>query len=354
MKEINPNQIKKSQIVVGIPSYNEADSISNVVKQVDQGLVKYFKDIPAVIINSDNDSSDGTGDVFLNIKTETPKIYISTPPGVKGKGNNFKNLFLKIKELGTQSAMVVDADLKSITPEWVKCLISPIRNGYDYLTPVYYRDKYDASITNHLCYPMLYGLLRYDIRQPIGGDFGFSDKMVDYWLNLEWTEEVKQFGIDIFMTLNAIKSGYKLGEVNLGSKIHKVSTPKLDSMFLEVSGSLFQFLSENRNLWKKETEIQKPPLVSSLSQKVEYPVSDEIEEKHPQLDSLSWVKEVCRLFDDYCNNANKKEILISLRSLFLARRNAFIEEIRDKKYEDLEKIVQKEVIEMISCLSRLW
>jgi len=351
MKEINPNKIKKSEIVVGVPSYNEADSISNVIKKIDQGLVKYFGDKPAVIINSDNNSSDGTSEIFLKLKTKTSKIYISTPPGVKGKGNNFKNLFLKMKELGASAAMVVDADLKSITPEWVKCLISPIRSGYDYITPVYYRDKYDASITNHLCYPILYGFLRYDIRQPIGGDFGFSNKMVDYWLSLEWTEEVKKFGIDIFMTLNAIKFGGKLGQADLGFKIHKISAPKLDNMFLEVVGSLFQFLSENENLWKKEMEIQKPPLVCSLSKKMEYSMTggnDEIKKKSFQIDSISWAKEVHRLFNAYRKSADKKTVLISLRSLFFARRNTFIEEIRDKNYDDLEKVIKNEARHMMS------
>ena len=37
--------------------------------------------------------ADGTKEAFLNTPTKTPKIYISTAPGVKGKGNNFNNLF---------------------------------------------------------------------------------------------------------------------------------------------------------------------------------------------------------------------------------------------------------------------
>lgn len=386
LKEINPNKIKNCEIIVGIPSYNEADSISNVVKRVDEGLVKYFSDKSAVIINSDNNSSDGTGEVFLGIKTKTPKIYISTPPGVKGKGNNFRNLFLKMKKLGAGAAMVVDADLKSITPEWTKCLISPIIDGHDYITPVYERDKYDGSITNHLCHPMVYGLLGYDIYQPIGGDFGFSGKMADYWLKQEWTEEIKRFGIDIFMTLNAIKFGGKLGQADLGFKIHKVSAPKLNDMFLEVTGSLFSFLSENENLWKKEIKIQKPPLVCGVSDKggfflkdfnqkertddkneeinakialefkenygvIKSFVSKEIcaefervflEEKSFRADGRLWAKAVYCLLSAYKDSANKNTVLILLRVLFFARRNVFIEEIRGKSYNDLERIVQKE------------
>ena len=68
MEEINSDKIEKAEIAVGIPSLNEADSISYVVKQVDAGLQKYFKNKKAVIINADNNSPDKTGRVFCSSK----------------------------------------------------------------------------------------------------------------------------------------------------------------------------------------------------------------------------------------------------------------------------------------------
>ena len=52
-------------LVVGIPSYNEADNIGFVVEQVAQGLEKYYPHLNTAIINSDNSSQDGTKNVFL-------------------------------------------------------------------------------------------------------------------------------------------------------------------------------------------------------------------------------------------------------------------------------------------------
>ena len=96
----DPEQINQAEIVVGIPSYNEADSIAFVVKQIDEGLRKYFPKKSAVIINVDNNSQDGTKEVFLGTKTTTSKVYLSTRADIKGKGNNFYNLFNFIKERG--------------------------------------------------------------------------------------------------------------------------------------------------------------------------------------------------------------------------------------------------------------
>ncbi|MEJ2068150.1 MAG: glycosyltransferase, partial [Deltaproteobacteria bacterium] len=79
--EENPAQIKRADVVVGIPSYNEAATIAYPTAQAGLGLLQYFGDKTAVIINCDNNSSDGTKEVFLNTPTEVPKIYVSTPPG---------------------------------------------------------------------------------------------------------------------------------------------------------------------------------------------------------------------------------------------------------------------------------
>ncbi|MFO7459749.1 MAG: hypothetical protein R6X07_03930, partial [Desulfatiglandales bacterium] len=118
--EVNPDKIKKAELVVAVPSYNEADSIAYPVFHASEGLFRYFPEKGSVIINCDNNSPDDTKRVFLDTPTKVPKLYISTPPGVKGKGNNFKNLFRKVVELDAKAVVVVDADLKSITPEWIK------------------------------------------------------------------------------------------------------------------------------------------------------------------------------------------------------------------------------------------
>lgn len=255
------SKIKRADIIVGIPSYNEADSIGFVVKQVDLGLRKYFSHSKNVIINADNNSPDNTKKVFLGIKTATPKIYISTPLEIRGKGNNFYNLFKKTIELDGKIVIVVDADLESITPEWVKKLGRPIERGYDFILPLYNRNEYDGSITNHVCYPLIYGLLGVSARQPIGGDFAFSRIFIDYMLKRNWTKNIKDYGIDVFLTLNAIFGDFKLAQTDLQSKIHKPSTPKLGPMFFQVANTCFRLIIQNKKEWLKKVGAYTPPIL---------------------------------------------------------------------------------------------
>lgn len=255
---VNKERIRRADLVVGIPSFNEADNISYVVSQVDKGLSKYFKNFNSVIINLDNNSPDGTKDEFLRTKTKNPKIYISTPNSIRGKGYNFYNLFNKVISLKARAATVVDADLESIKPGWVGSFMKLILKGYDYVTPYYARSEYDGSITNNICYPLIYGLFGCNIRQPIGGDFAFSTRLAEYWLKQKWHKTTFKYGIDIFMTMNAVLGEFKISQVGLGAKIHKPSAPKLGPMFSQVVTTLFKNIIFNKDKWSSNQEKEIP------------------------------------------------------------------------------------------------
>ncbi len=257
-REVNPQNIESADIAVVIPSYNEADSITHPTHIASEGLIKYFPNLKAVIINADNASPDNTEKVFLKTQTQVPKIYITTPKNTPGKGWNFLNAFRKCHSLGVKTIVCVDADLISITPEWIKYMAEPIiYEGYDYLTPLYSRHKYDGTITNNICYPIVYGIFGKDIRQPIGGDFALSDRLATYFLKQPWHKTTHEYGIDIFMTMNAITGGFRIAQVGLGSKIHKPSAPKLGPMFVQVVNTALLTVLNNTHKWKNINSIEK-------------------------------------------------------------------------------------------------
>ena len=251
-------------LVVGIPSYNEAGSIGFVVEQVAQGLEKYYPHLNTAIINSDNASQDGTKDVFLRAESGgIPKIYLSTPPGVEGKGNNLHNLFTYLSKYQPRVVVVVDADLRSIRPSWPRSLAEPIINGYEFVVPLYSRNEYDGTITNHLCYPLIYALLGKKIRQPIAGEFAFSARLMEHWRNQKWGRNVRQYGVDIFMTTQAILGDFPVALVGLGSKVHNPSSPKLGKMFTQVVDTLFDSLLTSKEQWNRDLiEFETPPVYS--------------------------------------------------------------------------------------------
>lgn len=254
----NPDNIKSAEIIVGIPSYNEADNIAFPTDIADHGLREFFSTSRSVIINVDNFSSDGTKEAFLNTPTQTPKIYVSTPEGVRGKGNNLRNLFRAAVELNARFVVMVDADLKSITPSWIRYLGEPLMGRFDLVAPIYVRHKYDGTITNHIAYPLLRSLFGLRVRQPIGGDFGFSGTLARAFLSEKlWNDKIAYFGIDIWMTTIAIARGFNVCQAFLGSpKVHRAKDPAADlsKMFVQVVSTLFDLMVDFEYLWKQLNE----------------------------------------------------------------------------------------------------
>ena len=259
-REVNQSNISQADIVVGLASYNEADSIDYPTQQASIGLQKYYPEYTSCILNCDNHSPDDTESVFLGTETETPKIYVTTPPDTPGKGYNFENMFRKVLELDADVLVCLYADLTSVTPEWVKYFTDPILAGFDMVNPIYSRHKYDGTITNSICYPIIYGLFCRNVRQPIGGDFAISRQFAEHLIKQPWHRTTEEYGIDIFMTMNSILGDFNICETGLGAKRHKPSAPKLGPMFIQVVSTAFLTVLRNFDKWKDLSSISQPPL----------------------------------------------------------------------------------------------
>ncbi len=268
------NELGEADIVIGIPSYNNAKTIGHVVRAVQAGLSKYFPDSRSVLVNSDGGSTDGTMDVVRETTVDFDSILIHhrvgnlhkiiTPyHGIPGKGSAFRTIFEIAKTLNVKACAVVDSDLRSITPEWIELLIRPVLNaGYDYVAPYYHRHKYDGTITNTIVYPMTRALYGHRIRQPIGGDFGLSGRLASFYLSKNvWETDVARFGIDIWMTTTAVANAFKVCQAFLGAKIHDPKEPgsDLSAMLHQVVISVFNLMEEYATIWKDIKGSQSVP-----------------------------------------------------------------------------------------------
>jgi len=260
------NEVTQADIVIGIPSYNNARTIAHVVRAAQAGLSKYFPQFTAVIVNSDGGSTDGTRDQVLRAEIEESHLLLLTTPllpvhrlaipydGIPGKGSAFRLIFELARTLKAQACAVVDADLRSITPEWISLLVRPVLYcGHDFVAPYYHRHKFDGTITNSIVYPLTRSLYGHQVRQPIGGDFGISAKLVSRYLERDdWETDVARFGIDIWLTTIALAEGYRVCQSFLGAKLHDAKDPGADlsAMLHQVVGSVFQLMAEYERQWQ--------------------------------------------------------------------------------------------------------
>lgn len=264
--------IRQADIVIGIPSYNNARTVGHVVRAAYAGLAKYFPQFTGVVINSDGGSTDSTREAVLSARVEDSHLMLLSTPlvaahrlsfpyhGIPGKGSAFRLIFQMAAELRAKACAVVDSDVRSITPEWIDLLLRPVLlAGYDFVAPYYHRHKYDGTITNSIVYPLTRALYGLRVRQPIGGEFGLSARLLSRCLARDdWETDVARFGIDIWMTTIAIAEGFRVCQSYLGAKLHDAKDPASDLsvMLQQVVGSVFMLMPEYEPVWRARNGSQ--------------------------------------------------------------------------------------------------
>ncbi|MHB8840492.1 MAG: glycosyltransferase [Candidatus Aquicultor sp.] len=249
-------RLGQADIIVGIPSFRNAGTISHVVRAAALGMTQFFPELKPVLVNADGGSDDRTCDIVLEtpVPPRVEKI-VTTYRGPAGKGSAFQTIFEIADRLRAKVCIVVDSDLRSITPEWIQLLGEPIyRHNYGFVTPHYLRYKYDGTITNSIAYPLTRALYGQRSRQPIGGDFGVCWALAKVFSQEDiWSDEnIHRFGIDIWMTTTAINEGFRICQSTMGVKLHDPKDPGADlgPMFRQVVGTIFEMMSKYETKWK--------------------------------------------------------------------------------------------------------
>ncbi|MGH2711298.1 MAG: glycosyltransferase [Actinomycetota bacterium] len=272
-----------ADIVIGIPAFNNAETVGSVVIAAEVGLRKLFPGMKAVICVSDGGSTDGTRDraaaAAVGARAESLLVPLDSPEpeklvfeygGASGKGSALRAVFEVASRLGAGTCSVMDSDLRSLTPYWIDRLLSPVvHHGYEFVAPLYVRHKHDGTITNAVAYPLTAALYGLRIRQPIGGDFCISGDLArEYAASPDWEGDVCRFGVDVWMTTSALAGGRRVCQTFLGAKMHDPKEPGADlgPMFREVVGTLFRLAVRHSDRWSEVEGASAPPTFGFLSE----------------------------------------------------------------------------------------
>lgn len=285
--------LQQADLVVGIPSFNNVRTIPHVVRAVQVGLAKFFPGVRAVIVNSDGGSTDGTQQAVQEASLEEYRPLLAAHPvypihrivtpyhGIPGKGSALRTVFQVAAALNAKACAVVDSDLRSIEPAWMDLLLSPqLHEGFDFVAPLYLRHKYDGTITNNIVYNLTRSLYGKRIRQPIGGDFAFTAEVAAHFLSQPvWDTEIARFGIDIWMTVEAIIGNFKITQANLGVKIHDAKDPAthLAPMFRQVVWTFFHLMEQHESYWMKVKESQPLEVLGACAMGEPEPIKVDLE-----------------------------------------------------------------------------
>lgn len=262
-------------VLVGIPTFNNKDTIERVVRAVQIGLTKYFHRDRCVLINPDGGSSDGTPEIFKNASVSDFEIMLTSNPlrtfhrvsapyhGIPGKETALRTLFVAADLLRAKACAILSPTSLSVTPEWVESLVRPAyREGFDFVAPLYQRQKFDGLLLKSLLSPVVRAAYSVRIREPIAGDLGLSGKLARHFLEQNiWDQDMTTFGLEIWMTTTAIVDGFKISESFLGPRVQPAPQfgQDLPGTIRQVVGALFKCLEMHESYWLPRTGSEGPP-----------------------------------------------------------------------------------------------
>jgi glycosyltransferase involved in cell wall biosynthesis len=379
-------RLESADIVVGIPCFNNDETLAHVINTVEKGLHLYYPDRRCAVLVADGGSVDDSREAGEEIEG-SPWIerHIFIYRGVPGKGSAVRAIFEAANLVNAKACLLFDSDLRSITPEWIKCMADAILDdGADYITPYYTRYKYDGTITNNIVYNLTRALYGYQVRQPIGGDFAFSLPLIQRYIpSNDWETDVARFGIDIWLTTKAMVYQSKIAQANLGVKIHDVKDPAeaLGPMFRQVVSTLLAMMEENEEVWKKVKGSQKVPIVGpslniepqsfeinvkkliddfkigyenwkEIWQKIINPrswetITDLVTKEGPEFHFKTecWARILYDLAAAFHHWKGNRQLLVSLMTpLYFARVASFVNHTRDMTNEEAEAVVEEQAV----------
>ncbi len=258
-------EIGEADIILGIPFYNETDTIGNVIKIVTEGLKNFYPQEKSVIVCVGSPEGRKALEIVDRIDLEKEKIkkiaFLLEHPSISGRGWAIRSIMEVAKVLGAEVA-IFSADLfseqegdenRGLSPEWVKLLLDPIKKEkFDLVLPKYHRHYFDAKITHFLVSPLIAAIYGKRITEPLAAEYGISRTLIPKYLSDHtiWTGEIGQYGVDNFLITKAIVVGAKMGEVDLGVKLYRPSPGKSMLRFKGATEGIFERILADRSFWE--------------------------------------------------------------------------------------------------------
>jgi glucosylglycerate synthase len=264
-------------LLVAIPSHNNAATIGNVVEVVEETFQANYPRERVVIVNVDGGSKDDTPNIFSTSATQrngtgrgltslrTEHRVSTNYASVPSQGLAYRMILAAADLLRAKACAVVSPATVQATPDWIRNLLQPVyKQQRDFVAPLYTRQKFDGLLARNVLYPMTRAVLGRGIRELQSTELAFSGALAGRCLNQSvWNEEAVLASPEIWMALTAISSDFQCCQSYLGPKVPVASRAGTDivGIIRQTLGTLFWCLESFESAWIGRTEVVQVPTV---------------------------------------------------------------------------------------------
>jgi hypothetical protein len=280
-------QVGEVDIVVGLPTHNNAKTIDPVLRAIQAGILKCFPRERVVIINADGGSQDGTPERVTGTSIDdvwnASKVYalrtlhsISTRYARSPEpGAALRTILAAADLLRAKACALVSPDSTTIEPDWLQRLTRPVySDNFDMVSPIYRRQKFEGALMRNLLYPMMRAIYGHRIREPYAAEFAISGRLATDFLAKEiWNDEWAKIGAEICLTITAMTGKYRVCQAFLGTKAQPDRSARdLLAAMRQTVGALFSSLDGDFPVWSTVSGSQPVPTFGAETEVILEPV----------------------------------------------------------------------------------
>jgi hypothetical protein len=260
-------------ILVGLPTLNNAATITDVVRAVHGSFTRDFPRLRTVMLNSDGGSTDGTPDLVREASfTEADTVQTShslrtlhrvVAPyhGLPGKHTALRTVFAAGELTQARVVVVIDPGGPATTADRVTELIDPIADSKaEFLAPRYRRHPRDGLFVTQVVRPLVRAIYGVALDEPLGAEFACSGRFASHCLEQDiWSRDVARFATDLWLRTEALAARFSVGQIWRPATTAAGTQTTLREAVRQVVLSLTESLRAHESFWLKADDVVKLP-----------------------------------------------------------------------------------------------
>jgi len=261
---LSSESVGNADIVIGLATYNNADTIGNLVRAVVAGLPQHFPSKQSVLVHLDGGSEDATVQLVREAADSTVPLiqdkyvldkFLTPAHGLPGHVSAARGIFQSAEKLGAAACLLLDATTQNVAADSIHALLRPVvEQGFDMAVPYFRRHRYEGGVSNGIVAPMIRALYGKRLRQPLGSEFALSGRLAGQCVKLETQNgQPAQCSVDIWLVIEAICGNYRICQVFLGEKPERAKAPSADpsEILVQLLSALFTATGATVATWQK-------------------------------------------------------------------------------------------------------
>lgn len=252
-------------VVIGIPFYNERETLPEVIKVVEAGLADLHLLKRALIVCVGDPAGAEALQALSDLHRRTAHLEFLMLPGCNGRGASIRAI-LQIADELEADVVIFAADLigskgGGIRPDWLKSVLEPIRNEYDFVITTLRKNYLRELLGSLFVAPLLEVFYGFKVKGTLCGVYAIAHDTAEKFLTeiKFWDEVTQAYGIDTWLVTRAIRWNVKICEADLGACLVDISHEKLNLVFRDMAWALFECIKRDETYWVQDRQILRTP-----------------------------------------------------------------------------------------------